>query len=155
MVVEIIRHAIDANLIQRPLSLGDFLRLQGTQGDAKPIGLDLARGVRLEHLAEIMQPDAMMDQAALRPMMNGQVLLGLGMLVLQSAVGEPARVQPPAPADGLYRIRGRPAAFLQPVEGEGPAAGWDDVRQFFDLEIFGLLLDLHGKRAGCRSVLPG
>src|SRR5262249_32482962 len=77
---------------------------------------------------------------------------GGGGLVVGPAEGEPPRRNAPTAANRLDGVGGRPAALLQPVQRERTMTCRYDIRKLFDLEIFRLLLDLHGasqRKEGC------
>ena len=143
LVVEIIRHPIDLDLFQNrpgPTYLG---RGQPAQVQAKTIGLDVGRGVRLRYLAQVVHSHVLMVQPAPWAVEQGEILDGPGMSVLESAIGKAARRYLPAPANCSQGIGGRPAALLQPVETIRSLSARNDFGQLLDLEVLGLLLYFH------------
>ncbi len=97
----------------------------------------------------------MMFQTALRSVENREVLDRLGVAIFEAAVCDSPRLNLPTPANRLERIMRGPATLFQPIKCKRSRIRRHDVRQLFNLEIFRLLFDLHGRGSGDRQKGPG
>ena len=88
LVVEIVRHSEPAGCFQGfRVTQTDSLRYIANH-DPEPIGPDVLCRERGCCLAEVIELDGMVLEAAARPVVNGQVLDCSGMAILQPAVGD-------------------------------------------------------------------
>ena len=83
----------------------------------KAIAANLFGKKRAGNLPQVGDGEALMRQPSLRAAKHGEVLDGLGVAILEAAVGEPAPVELPAPPDRLQGIRSGPAALLHLPQG--------------------------------------
>ena len=74
----------------------------------------------------------MMLKPAAGAAVDRQILDGLGVSILEAAVGDAVGSYVPAAANRGNRVSGRPAAFLQTVERERAVAARRYVGQFLD-----------------------
>src|SRR5437870_3857139 len=103
--------------------------------EGKAVGADVTGEVSSGDLAEVGERDALLLERAARAVVDGEVLDGGGVAVLESAVREAARLDAPAPADKGQGVRCRPVAFFEAIEGKVTLIAGRDGGQLLDLEI--------------------
>ncbi len=118
-------------------------RRQIAHHEAKAIAGDLLGCERLTHLSEIMDNDVLMLHATARAVKNGQMLGRRGVAIFQAAEGDGVRRQLPAAAHDGDGVRRGPASFFKPIKGKRAMCSGTKIRDFLDLEIIRLLLQLH------------
>ena len=112
LIVEVVRHPVGPHLVQRPQGRLDLPGAEAAHRHAEAVGADVGRVVGARHLAEVLDRDALVVQVAARAVEDGQVLDRDGVAVLQAAVGQAARLDLPAAADGGQRVGRGPAALF-------------------------------------------
>src|SRR5262249_51869395 len=106
------------------------------------VGADIRRGEWCIELAQVCNRKSLVSQLALRPAKDGEILRGVGMAVFKPSKGYPPAIYAPAAAHCQKCVGCCPAAFVEAIEREKALARLQ-VREFFDSEIFGRLLEDH------------
>src|SRR5262249_15497975 len=110
----------------------------------EPVRTNIVRSIRFRHLTEVVQSDGLVGQPAPRSVENREVLDGVGVAILEPAVGNPAPVHLPAAADRSDRIQGGPAALFQPIKGKQSLVRGGNIGEFLYLKIVRVLFEFHG-----------
>src|SRR4051794_793046 len=88
LIVEIVRYSLPGDSSKTRLDLADLCGVNIAKGDLEAITTNIVRGIGSAKLAEVEQPDGLMDKTPPRAVENGEVLSRSCVTILESSAGE-------------------------------------------------------------------
>ncbi len=126
LIVKIIGQSVRGQRLQPCQGLRGGFRCQVTHDDNESVATEVLRTVSMGQPPDRLEFEAGLAERAGRPVLNRQVLDGLRMPVLETAIADAMARQIPAPADRLHGLDGSQAALGQAIEVETPLGRWLD-----------------------------
>ncbi len=146
LIVKVIGQAIPGNGLQSSRGQGGSFLIQIAHHNQKPIAPEVLGAVRVRQVSQRLELEAALAQGVGGSVLDGQVLDGLRVAVLETSVADAMARQIPAPADGLDGLDRSQPALCQAIKGVASLAGWLDRGQLLNLEILGCAFELHERR---------
>ncbi len=112
LVVEVVRYAPSADFLDCLRKSEAFVFGDIAQNHAKTVGANIVSDERLGDFTQINDREALVRQASLWAVEDGEVLHRSCMPILETAVRKSPLVQLPASPNGLHGIGSGPAAFF-------------------------------------------
>src|SRR5208282_1495271 len=122
-------------------------RVQVAHHHEEPVALEVLRTIRMRQPPDRLELEAGLAQRAGGPFLDRQVLDGLRVPVLETAVADAMAREVPPPADRLDGLDGSQPPLGQAIEVVTPLGRRLDGRQLLDLKILGRAFELHERRS--------
>ena len=154
LIIEVIRNPVSGHFLDGPLGADKLGSSHGPQHDVKSVGDNIARGEWAGRLAEVLELQTSLAEAAFGAAVDRDMLHRDGVSVFQAAVRDLVPGKFPPPRDRFHCLWRSESAFRQTVQGERARAVRRELGNFLDSEVLGDAFEFHEFKYGEKSILP-